>query len=600
MTRRIAALCLLAALALVATPAESQETVTCKVDAFLTCGWLYIPPRYNGEEMFPVGTRLFDSGIGELDAFPDNGLCSNECLDVINGENCVSEKSMLMEACSALQCAVDVKAACGVPEAVAINERVTVNWEEACTDSCVAAMESSVCTGVEEIYPEFRRYKESFGPSGSECSTWQCMSQIADNCEHWVGDYKALPARDMCDIGCYAAMTSDECRLANVEVLLQDGTLASFSRFVDGPSFGPEAPICSEPEPENPWPSVDLIPVRSTPAPVPTNPPCESVSPFNLCLFVNNPKPEEPIPTTPAPSAPAPTTAAPTPAPSPNAPAPNPDNAVRFRSSFGFSEPPEGFPQSFARRMRQLLQTTLIGPRDVTDVVPEEWAQEYKETLANYGSTSGNRLTADDITIEQVNQTFVVGPDGETQTVLIDVDTVMQFADGSSARFFLSSINDALSEIFSDWDLQFAGVTLEGEEPSGEIIDVGEAGVEDVDREIVVEPAEEPSPFPIWAIVLIVVVLLAILGALLFCFLRNRGEEKEEEEIVAANPLNKTLVDAGPVTESKQMVAVDPPAEHSTEMVPVEPAATMAAGTTAELSTEMVAVDTSRDIVERE
>eukprot|EP00873_Tetraselmis_striata_P015265 jgi/Tetstr1/435529/TSEL_024433.t1 len=562
-----AALLLALALATVAlSPAAAQETVPCKVDAFLTCGWLYIPPRYDGEAMFPVGTRLFDTGIGELDAFPADGLCSAECLDIINGPNCVAEQSMLMEACNALQCAVDVKAACGVPEAVAVNERVNVNWEEACTPTCVTAMDSSTCTGVEEIYPEFRRYKESFGPSGSECSTWQCMKLIGDNCEHYVGDYKALPARDMCDIGCYAAMTSDECRLANVEVLLQDGTLAAFSTYVDGPSFGPEAPICSQPEPENPWPSVDLIPIRPTPAPAPTHPPCEDVSPFNLCLFVGSPK-EDPVPT-------------PTPAPTEAGPEP-----VRFVSSFGFNEPPEGFPQSFRRRSLLQAQVTYLGPQDVTDQVSADWTQEYRETLAQYGSTATSPLTADDVAVDQINQTFVIGPDGETQTVIVDVATIMTFKDGGSARFFTSSVNDAMSEIFKDWDLQFAGASMGGQQPMrpppDTTTDVGELSLDDP-----VPQQPKSAPFPIWAIVLIVVVALAMLGGLIFFFMRKKRDDEDEADRAAVgtttpNPLNKSLVEAGePVAEAR-------------EIVPLEPAAA------AQLTTEMVPVEISQDIVER-
>lgn len=233
--------------------AQGQETIPCKVDAFLACGWAYIPPVYDGITLFPAG-------IHELENYPESDTCTAECLDIINGPSCAKEKGMLMQACNALQCSVDVKAACGV------SDWGEVTWEQACKPGCMGVMSSKTCEGVDEIYAEFKRYKESFGPVGSECSTWLCMQALEESCGSFDVEFQAMPARDACEVGCFANLSSDVCRLAHVNLLLADGALVDYSENVLSDKFGPGAAVCSEPPLQDRTGFLDLLPLRPAPA----------------------------------------------------------------------------------------------------------------------------------------------------------------------------------------------------------------------------------------------------------------------------------------------------------------------------------------------
>eukprot|EP00192_Tetraselmis_astigmatica_P008980 CAMPEP_0117649620 /NCGR_PEP_ID=MMETSP0804-20121206/1075_1 /TAXON_ID=1074897 /ORGANISM="Tetraselmis astigmatica, Strain CCMP880" /LENGTH=683 /DNA_ID=CAMNT_0005455381 /DNA_START=399 /DNA_END=2450 /DNA_ORIENTATION=+ len=550
----------------------AQETIPCKVDASLTCGWAYIPPKYDGMSLFPAA-------IYELEAFPEDGRCSEECLDIIQGPNCKQEKPMLTEACDALQCSVDVLAACGVTKAG------KVTWEKACSQECEDAMMSKTCKQTEEIYSEFRRYKESFGPSGSECSTWKCMNKLKDRCSYFDEGRQAMSSRSLCDLACYAEITSDECRLAHVEVLLTDGTLADFSRYVDGGSYGPGSPVCNQPTPEDPYAFLDLLPLATQPpaATEPPRPDCKSVSPFDLCWYIDRlPGDTDPTP------APEPDSEAGSPGVdeesipggsggSPIGPPGSPDTdedrssadgktAVNFVSSMTFKESPDGFPSSPDSLRRRLLQAIKDGPRDVP--VPKEWEGDYKSILASYASdpVSGTVINKDnDISVHNISQTFYTSPNGEERVVTLDVDTTVLFEDATRARWFGATIGDSLKEIFRDWGLLFAGT--DGSFDPNTLFDENTTQTGNESRSVVPlnvaenpsQPPKDPTGTPVWIYVvagLCAAALLAVIVMIIVLAARKKQARTDEE----------ALATVGKVASASPLV----PAEPNKDIVPVD------------------------------
>ena len=440
-----AAPALLAAIVFLVCPWEAahaqESSPACKVDAFLSCGWMYIPPKYDGKTLFP-------SGIYELSAFPDAGLCTPECLDIIHGPHCNEEKGMLMEACNALQCSVDVKAACGV------SDLGDVTWWKACKPACEAAMLSSTCEGTEEIYEEFKRYKESFGPFGSECSTWKCMKELDDKCDSFDSKLQYMPAQAMCDVECYAAMTSDVCRLAHVSVLLPDGSKGDFSQSL--PTYGPKADICNLPFQEVPQDLIDLLPLQAkTPPARATAQPCPEGVP-GPCMFLDK------LPGVDAPGSSArdaeqnqeqgeaqdeeeETVDVPTSGETASIPeqglgqenaaadADAQEHRVEFVASLAFEDAPEGFPSSPDAVRRLLLQASeifdndkLSGPFEVA--VPDSFAAEYKKIIAEFASSGefethrGQILDPEGaITIRKIDQYFY--EDFGQSLAVLDIDT---------------------------------------------------------------------------------------------------------------------------------------------------------------------------------
>ena len=555
--------CLLGVLVVVVATAHAQETIPCKVDAFLTCGWAYIPPKYDGMSLFPAA-------IYELDAFPDDGLCSPECLDIIQGPNCNQEKGMLMEACDALQCSVDVLSACGVTKAG------KVTWEKACSPECEAAMTSKTCKDTEEIYSEFRRYKESFGPSGSECSTWKCMNKLKTSCGDFVEERQAMSSRSLCDMECYAEITSDECRLAHVEVLLTDGTLDDFSRYVDGGSYGPGSPVCNQPTPEDPFAFLDLLPLNTQPAVTqPPRPDCKSVSPFDLCWYIDRlPGDNDP---TPAPESSSPPEVeeesvqggAGGPVPSSGGPGSGGDQnsadgktAVNFVSTMTFKDAPDGFASSPEGWRRRLSQTVQDGPRDVA--VPPAWEDEYKTIIASYASdpVTGTVIHKDkDVSVNNISQTFYTSSEGES-IVKLDVDTTVLFEDATRARWFGATIGESLKEIFRDWGLLFAGTDGEfdpnsvfgdGEDSGEETRSVAALSAPDLD----VTAMDQPSGVPAWVYALVALGVAALLAVIvmIFVFAARKNRKKADDEEGA--PTGKGSAAPPVAAETKEIVPVE-------------------------------------------
>ena len=492
----LAAPALLAAIACIAYPweaAQAQETSpACKVDAFLSCGWMYIPPKYDGKTLFP-------SGIYEMSDFPDAGLCTPECLDIIHGPHCDEEKGMLMEACNALQCSVDVKAACGVSD---IGD---VTWWKACKPECEAAMLSSTCEGTEDIYAEFKRYKESFGPFGSECSTWKCMKELDDKCDSFDSELQYLPAQAMCDVECYAAMTSDVCRLAHVSVLMPDGSKGDFSQSL--PNYGPQADICNLPFQDVSPDLIDLLPLQAkTPPARATPPPCPEDLP-GPCWYLDTlpgaEGPDAPSDAFPADyeqdqeqgeyqeyeemdmeeetememememeeeeeivEVPVPGEGASVPRLGQENAAPDPAEArrghsVQFMASLAFESAPEGFPSTpDAAARRLLLQSSpsygkmVSGPFEVTEV-PDSFATEYKKIIATFASSGGFETNRghildpeEDVIIHKVDQYFFEDDEGKILYVL-DIDTEVIFEDPDHAAWFATNVPNMLASLFA-------------------------------------------------------------------------------------------------------------------------------------------------------
>jgi len=421
---------------------EATE-VPCKVDAYMTCGWVYIQPEDDGKS-------LFGSGIFELSGFPEDGLCTSECLAVINSEKCAEDKSMLLEACTALQCSVNVKAACG------ISSDGNVTWQDACSKGCSDAIHSSTCEGVEEIAPNFKAYQDSFGPSGSECATMACKELLQESCDYFAEEAMGMPARSMCNQTCYDAVKSDTCLLPNIEMLTVEGpnsTMANLTyqnqrEFVNNSAYGPGAPLCDKPPPEDPYDFVDYIPIR-TPAPTPAPVNCSRASPFDLCIVFEGQLPT--FPTT-----------------------------VVFTASLTFDEPPPGFPDSYQQWRRRLTQETGLPAEVVEEAIartsgtreygprlveaPQEWGTEYKSIIANFANSYNNSSDSapvvdakEDIKLGNVSQTFFVDPDNELRSaVTIDIETMVEFDDPDHAAWFSSNIRDALSELFDTWGVLYS------------------------------------------------------------------------------------------------------------------------------------------------
>lgn len=210
---------------------EGAALSSCRVNAFLTCGWAYLPsspPRSEAdgdEEAGPPPASLYatlfpTNVIGELEAFPAGGTCTAGCLQAVADPRCSSSESeQLMSICDSLACAASVRYSCGVSRPAAPDEYgAAIDWDLACSEQCAAAMASPGCRGVDgtRLGGDFARYRTAFGPGSADCRTWRCASRLAASCGAYSdrGSFSAeagfmLQAGALCDAACWDAFTGE-------------------------------------------------------------------------------------------------------------------------------------------------------------------------------------------------------------------------------------------------------------------------------------------------------------------------------------------------------------------------------------------------------